>query len=481
MKKFFMTLFLILLSSFVIFSQSESIENDPEVKAALGYLETRLMRYVRDNDIPGLSVAVVYDQDLLWAKGFGYADLEKKIPADSKTIYRMASVTKPFTATMLMQLRDQGKLQLDDPLQKHLPEFKIKCRYKDCPSITLRQISSHTSGLPREAPLNHFVTFDFPTIEEILSSLTNTEMTFPPLTEWKYSNMGFALLGYTCSLIAGEPYREYVTEHILEPLGMELSGYILTEAMRRHMAVGYLPNRKGDAPKIAKHFDCRGMSPAGQLHSNVEDMSRFISLQFHQGLAGGNQILRGSTIREMHKLQWVLEKNWNWGYGIGWVVSRYKDYTLVGHSGDMLGFSTNIKFIPAKKVGIALLINTNSSVSLSKITYEALDIILPVVDRAAACLQPKVEAKPQEIWRKYVGIYYSEEGDAAIKMVKDQLMLAYPADVPEQALIPLAPEGKHTFRMKGGQIANGELLRFIIDERGNVSSMRIGVYPFYRD
>ena len=78
----------------------------------------------------------------------------------------------------------------------------------------------------------------------------------------------------------------------------------------------------------------------------LEDISRFISLQFHQGLASSNQILRGSTIREMHKLQWVLEKNWNWGYGIGWVVSRYKDYTLVGHSGDMLGFSTNIKFIP---------------------------------------------------------------------------------------------------------------------------------------
>src|SRR5262249_20806473 len=128
-------------------------KNDPELRALLAEIEADAEKSRLKAQIPGMSIVIVHDQDVLLAKGFGYADREKKILADTKTVYRLASVTKPFTALMLMQLRDAGKLHLDDPIEKYLPEFKIKSRFPDARPATFRQVAAHYSGLPREAPM----------------------------------------------------------------------------------------------------------------------------------------------------------------------------------------------------------------------------------------------------------------------------------------------------------------------------------------
>ena len=130
-------------------------KNDPELRAVLTEIEADAENARLKAKIPGMSIVIVYDQDVLLAKGFGYADLEKKIPADPQTVYRTGSVTKAFTALMLMQLRDAGKLHLDDPIEKYLPEFKIKSRFPDARPATFRQVAAHYSGLPREAPMLH--------------------------------------------------------------------------------------------------------------------------------------------------------------------------------------------------------------------------------------------------------------------------------------------------------------------------------------
>src|SRR4030095_10976407 len=128
-------------------------KNDPELRALLTEIEADAEQARVKAKIPGMSIVIVYDQDVLVAKGFGYADLEKKIPADPQTIYRTGSVTKAFTALMLMQLRDEGKLHLDDPIEKYLREFKIKSRFPDARPATFRQVAAHYSGLPRDTPL----------------------------------------------------------------------------------------------------------------------------------------------------------------------------------------------------------------------------------------------------------------------------------------------------------------------------------------
>jgi CubicO group peptidase (beta-lactamase class C family) len=159
--------------------------------------------------IPGMSVVIVYDQDVLLAKGFGYADLEKKIPADPQTVYRIGSVTKAFTALMLMQLRDAGKLQLDDPIEKYLPEFKIKSRFPDARPATFRQVAAHYSGLPRDAPMLYEVqaTDSVPSIEDQLKSLTNSEMLLPAMTMYSYSNLGYSIMGLALSRVAETALR----------------------------------------------------------------------------------------------------------------------------------------------------------------------------------------------------------------------------------------------------------------------------------
>src|SRR6266581_396090 len=189
-------------------------KNDPEIEAALVLLDAQIEAERKDQKIPGLSAAVIYDQEIIWFKGFGYANVQEQMPADSRTVYRVGSITKLFTATMLMQLRDAGKLQLDDPIEKYVPAFKLKSPFDDQRSPTFRQVVSHTAGLPIEAPLDYWQTLEFPTIEKVLESLKDAEMVFPAMTKFKYSNLGFAILGYALEVIANQPFKEYIVEHI---------------------------------------------------------------------------------------------------------------------------------------------------------------------------------------------------------------------------------------------------------------------------
>jgi D-alanyl-D-alanine carboxypeptidase len=136
---------------------------------------------------PGLAVGIVHDQDLVWTRGFGQADRERGIPASPDTLFRIASITKTFTATAIVQLRDQGKLQLDDPLAKHLPSFAVRPREPGGHPITIRHLLMHVSGLPRDADSLYWTTEEFPTREAILNALPNQEQFFQAETRWKYS------------------------------------------------------------------------------------------------------------------------------------------------------------------------------------------------------------------------------------------------------------------------------------------------------
>lgn len=184
----FFLLFSFAIHSF-LFSQNISIENHPEVAANLQIIETWIESQLEYNNLPGLSVAIVYDQELVWKKGFGYADVEKRTPMTPQTLFRIASVTKLFTSTAIMQLRDQGKLRLDDPVEKYLPWFKINNRFPDAPTITIHHLMTHTSGLPREAAFLYWTDHKFPTLEQIKEKLPQQESIYPAETKWKYCKL----------------------------------------------------------------------------------------------------------------------------------------------------------------------------------------------------------------------------------------------------------------------------------------------------
>jgi CubicO group peptidase (beta-lactamase class C family) len=455
---------------------SRPIHEDPEISAALGVIEARLGNILHDKGIPGISAAVIYDQQVIWAKGLGFADLERNVPASPQTIYRCASITKLFTASMLMQLRDAGKVNLDDPLSKYLPSFRIASRFPDSPPITLLQIATHTSGFPREAPLDYWRTLKFPPVESLIAAVSSKgDRAFPPYVEWKYSNVGYAILGRALSQAAGEPYFSYVADHILKPLGMNRSGYFLSPEMQTRMATGYFPPRDGQAAKPAFQPDYGGYGPASSLYSSVEDMAHFISLQFRDGPAQGSQILSGSTLREMHAANWI-NPDWQSGWGIGFQIQRIGDQIAVGHSGGVQGFTTNITMIPKLKIGVAIFTNTNTEPA--EFAREALGTLIPAIQHAQERQRPEPAPAPAG-WQKYVGVYRDPFGRSQVRIRHNQLQLVS-ADEVDAKPIELIPEEENKFRMKSGP-SSGELLVFELDSTGKVTSMWVGQFPMDRE
>src|SRR5207247_268625 len=166
-----------------------------KVSSALKLLDALTATQVAYRQQPGLSIAIVSDQEMIWAKGYGYADVDKRVPATPATIYRMASHTKMFTAIAVMQLRDAGKLRLDDPVVKYLPWFKPQPASPDDPPVTIRHLLTHTSGLPREAAAPYWSDFNFPTRAEVVRGVAIQHAVSASEPKWKYSNLALAVPG----------------------------------------------------------------------------------------------------------------------------------------------------------------------------------------------------------------------------------------------------------------------------------------------
>ena len=220
--------------------------------------------------LPGIAVGVVADQELVWAAGFGFADTAAKVPMTPQTKFRMASHSKLFTATAVMQLREQGKLRLDDPVSKYLPWFQVKPAEPDDPPITIEELLTHSSGLPREAG-SHWTTFEFPTTEQLRGLMAERQAPFSPEVRWKYSNLAYSIAGMVIEAVSGQRWADYVQQHIYEPLGMTSSS---VDADVPGLAVGYGRLMPDGTRGINPFIDARGMAAATGITSTVEDMAQ---------------------------------------------------------------------------------------------------------------------------------------------------------------------------------------------------------------
>jgi len=467
----------ILLHAFLLVSIVKAqapISDHPEVVGNIKLLEAWIQSQMAYRGLPGMSVGVVYDQKLVWARGFGYADVEKKIPATPATIYRMASVTKTFTATAVMQLRDAGKLSLDDPVAKHLPWFKINSQFVDAPAITVRHLLTHTSGLPREAAYPYWTDNKFPTIEQIKETLPNQEAVFAPETHLKYSNLALALGGAMVAEVSGEPYDAYVRRHILEPLGMNSSTVLFPTETHDRLAVAY-GRRMPDGKREARpETDCKGITPAANLSSTVEDLSRYVAFQMSEGEVGGMLILKSSTLREMHRVQW-LHPDWKHGLGIGFAITRLDDRTIVGHGGWLAGYRTQICFSPEEKIGVIVLTNADDG-NPELYVKQIFALLAPAIKKAVTPTRPVAKADPE--WNNFVGTYRDPWGDSETVVVNEELVMIDPtADDPKESLVKLVPAGKNRFKIVAetfsyGEI--GELVTFEMGADGKAVRMKVG-------
>ncbi len=435
---------------------------------------------------PGLSVAVVYDQAIVWSRGFGQADLEAQRAATPATIYRIASITKLFTSTAIMQLRDAGLLQLDDPVQRHLPWFNLKNPHADTPAITIRHLLTHAAGLPREAAFPYWSTNDFPDLAAVQQALPEQEVAIPTESDWKYSNLGLTLAGEIVAAVSKRPYTRYVREEILQPLGMENTFIETVPVDHELLATGYGRRLPSGSRALAPHTDCAAITPAANMASNVTDLAQFVMLQLRDGPRTGKQVLAGSSLREMHRVHW-LNDDWSAGRGLGFYTWRLDGRTLVGHGGALQGYRTDLQVATADKVGAIVLTNADDGQPLSYIEKIFQWIVPPLLaaaqpdsgpaDSATSASAQSTATEPPAAWQAYIGRYRSPWGDSQVLCYKGELVIISPTDVnPLTSMITLEPVDEATFRMQTKERfgSNGELARFEQNDEGEVVRLWTG-------
>jgi CubicO group peptidase (beta-lactamase class C family) len=449
-----------------------SVGADVNVRSAIGLLSAWIESQLAYSGLPGLSIGIVHDQELIWAAGFGRAALEPARPATPDTLYRIASITKLFTSTAIMQLRDAGKLRLDDPLVEHLPWFRIGHAHPEAPPVTIRHLLTHTAGLPREAGFPYWTEGAFPTAEQIRARLAEQDAALPTETEWKYSNLGLALAGEIVAAVSGRAYFEYVAEHVLEPLGMRRTWVTTPPADHPDLAVGYGRRLPAGTRGIAPFTDCAGITPAANMTTSVTDLARFAMLQFRDRPAGGAQILRGSTLREMQRVHW-LEPDWEAGWGLGFRVMRARGKTYVGHGGALRGYRTIVQLCPADRIGVIVLTNADDG-NPPQFADKAFQWVAPAILKVVAAAEP---AGPPAGWERYAGRYRSPWADVQVLTVDSRLAMVDPSQPdPMLTVTWLLPVSDHVFRSetKNGFGSHGEPVVFELSGDGRVGRLKVG-------
>src|SRR5579871_2693554 len=458
-----LTLFLLSISCL----PAAVVADNPDVAGQERLFESWIRAQLAYRNLPGLVVGVVADQQLVWAKGFGFADVESRTPMTSATKFRMASHSKLFTATAIMQLRDQGKVRLDDPVAKYLDWFKVAPAETDDPPITIEELLTHSAGLPREAGA-HWTEQEFPDAGGIRKYLLEHPAPYSPEVRFKYSNLGFTIAGMIVESVSGEKYADYVQKHIFDPLGMTSSS---VDKNVPGIASGY-GRQMPDGSRTKVHFvDARAMAPATGITSTVEDMAKFVSLQFRKGPVGGSQILSTGALREMHRVR-ILESNWTRGNAIGFAVLRQDGKVYVGHGGVYFGYRTQTIMQMDDKVGVIVLTNCDDF----KPAEIAMRLMNGVGDAVAKAAAPKTDSIAWEpTWSRFAGLYRSQFGDTEVVELNRKLVMFDPANPNLETPINLIPLGGGRFRFDaptGGGVV-GEIVRFT-EENGKVVRMYTG-------
>lgn len=351
---------LLLVFCFAIVAAQGQNEAREAPSDAVRYIDAWLEAQQVYDRLPGISVAIVADQEVIWSKGYGLADIKKKTPATPQTIYSICSITKLFTSIAIMQLYEQGKLRLDDSLATILPERHIRQQFSDSGPITIRSLLTHSSGLPREADFPYWSApdFKFPSSEQLAEKLDQQETLYPASTYFQYSNLGMALLGEVVEKLSGDSFEVYVQEHILKPLRLTNTFPRLPEELwGTKLATGYASINREGTRDLVPLFDTKGIQAAAGYSSTVLDLAQFASWQFRLLSNGGKEILKSATLKEMQRVHWA-DPDWKVHWGLGFTVFQNSGKTLVGHWGSCPGYRTLLLMEPDEKLAFIVMINT---------------------------------------------------------------------------------------------------------------------------
>lgn len=442
---------------------------------------------------PSLSVAVVHNQELVFSQAFGYADVENKIPATTETIYRAGSITKVFVATMLMQLVENGTVSLDDPLERYLPAYKPRSPFPGTRPSTLRQLATHTSGLPVDAPINFWHYYSsflwivlkgqiemtwYVSKNELLATLPTLEIQHMPNKYSNYSNLGFQLLGIALEKAAQRPFTEYIQTKILKPLNMNNSCFELDDEQRSRFAVGYVYLEPDFDRYLAPEWDLNSATYSGGMFSTPEDLALFLAFQFRDNERDEAHILSGDGLRYMRTPNSVPKPDSFESYGLGWSVSRFQGYQVIAHSGGHLGFTARMEALPELELGIVTMTNARYPEGYigpeKSVTRIILDKLIAVIQKGEQNISIDSDRVEPD---RYTGRYAvaGDHVEAKVKIVDGKLYMTFIQD--PEFNEPFLPVDRNRFCFETDPEKN-PMLFFNEDDAGNIVSLEFLSFIF---
>lgn len=445
-KKIFLAA-LFLTTCFLANAQKKTKSTTP-VDRFVG-LDTTFERVLKDWHAAGFAVAVIEKDKVIYAKGFGYRDLENKIPVTPNTLFAIGSCTKAFTASILGLLQKDGKLELNKPIRAYLPELKF---FNDNMNnqILLSDLMCHRTGLPR----HDYSWYAFPSSsrDSLMKRIQYMEPSFAVREKWQYNNFMFLLQGMVVEKITGTSWENNVKEKIFKPLGMNSSNFSIFDLQNnKDASVGY-GLKKDSIIKKLDYYNINAMGPAGSINSSVLEMSNWVITWINGGKFKGKEIIPAAYLNEAMGSQMVIgtgiptkEKAdvFFSNYGFGWILASYKGHYRVEHGGNIDGFSASTCFFPSDSVGIVVLSNQNGSTIPSIIRNTIADRLfkLPYYDwnadvknttaKATATAKEaeknkttnqKPNTHPSHPLKDYEGLYNNPGyGTFEVSLVKDSL------------------------------------------------------------
>jgi CubicO group peptidase (beta-lactamase class C family) len=404
---------LVISATAAITINADTAKNDAKHQATV--LAENWLSAQRDyKQFPGMSVAVIKDQEIIFSGAWGHSNAKNSAKATTNTLYSICSNSKLFTSVALMQLRDEGKVTLRDPVKKHLDWFSVIQKDTKSIPVTIEGLLTHSSGLMREATGFYWdgPDFPFPERQQVKENIGKQEMLFAGSRHYQYSNIGLTLAGEIVEAVSGQNYHEYIRENVLSPLDMnDTYSSMPSKKYGKQLAIGYSAMKRDGKRDKVKLFDARAIDPAAGFASSVNDYAKFAKWQFRLLNDGGNEVLDHNTLREMQRPHWVMD-NWKSARGLGFGAYRINGDTYVGHGGSCPGYRSSFMLNPKTKTAVIVMINANDvdtgdiAVKLHKIFADiSADSDSDSAKNESSRSLPDPKKSPKFISADYSGIY----------------------------------------------------------------------------
>ncbi|MFL6255353.1 MAG: serine hydrolase [Pyrinomonadaceae bacterium] len=420
--------------------QTQAAAAPADLDARLAVIEKAVEEKRLANGIPGLSLVIVKDDKVIYMKGFGYKDFERKVPVTPDTLFAIGSSSKAFTAMLVAMAADEGKLTLDDAPKKFLPYFKLQDPEADA-KITLRDLLSHSSGLNRtdlawvSGTLNR---------EEVIRVAAQAKPTAKLREKFQYQNVMYAAAGEIVGRVENESWEKLVSERIFKPLGMRASDTSVPEMLKaRDYSYGYVYEDGTKETRRVPMRDFPAVAPAGAINSSARDMAQWLRLMLGGGVFEGKRLVSEQSFAELLKPQMKIGALVS--YGLGWFLRDWKGHKVAEHGGNIDGFNAQVALMPDQHLGFVMLTNVSASPVPASTMNVVWSNLVGDPDADAQAPATVAAADPAAKIENYVGDYRFEEAGFTVSVsVKDGVLRMA---VPGQPTYTLQPAGGRRYKL----------------------------------